>query len=86
MLRLQQSRARIPKYLINTSVANKTGDFDPFIANDVGVIEPTGAPPITACFFAMRHRGLWPNLEDAIARMSEKIWEYGLHQAGSSGT
>lgn len=77
-LRLQQFRTRIPKYITGAAVAHKTGDFDPFIANDVGVIEPQEAPPIIVCFFAARHRGIWANLEDVIARMSEKIWEYGL--------
>jgi beta-lactamase class A len=78
ILRLQQYKSRIPKYLIGASVGHKTGDFDPFIANDVGVIEPFGKPPIIACFFSSHHRGIWANLEDAIARMSEKVWEYGL--------
>jgi beta-lactamase class A len=85
ILRLQQYRTRIPKYLFGATVAHKTGDFDPFIANDVGVIEPFGRPPIIACFFACHHRGIWANLEEAIARMSEKVWEYGLHLDRASG-
>jgi beta-lactamase class A len=79
ILRLQILRTRIPKYLFGAIVAHKTGDFDPFIANDVGVIEPYGRPPIIVCFFSTHHRGIWANLEDGIARMSEKVWEYGLH-------
>lgn len=74
----QVYETRIPKYLFAAKVGHKTGDFQPFIANDVGVIEPFARPPIIACFFAARHRGVWANLEDAIARMSEKVWEYGL--------
>jgi beta-lactamase class A len=76
MLGLQQFATRIPKYVFGAKVAHKTGDFDPFIANDVGIIQPFGRPPIVACFFAARHRGIWANLEDAIARMSEKVYEY----------
>ena len=83
-LRLQQFRSRIPKYLFGATAANKTGDFEPFIANDVGVIEPHGAPPIIACFFASRHRGIWGDLDEAIARMSEKVWEYGIHAAAAA--
>jgi beta-lactamase class A len=78
ILRLQIYETRIPKYLSAATVAHKTGDFRPFIANDVGVIEPFGRLPIITCFFAARYRGIWANVEDAIARMSEKIWEYGL--------
>ncbi len=85
ILRRQQYRTRIPKYLFAAEVAHKTGDFDPFIANDVGVIEPFEAPPIIVCFFASRHRGLWVYLEDAIARMGEKVWEYAIYSSAVSG-
>ncbi len=78
ILHLQQFRTRLPKYLFGASVAHKTGDFDPFIANDVGVIQPADRPPIIACFFSARHRGIWANLEDAIARMGEKVYDYEL--------
>jgi beta-lactamase class A len=78
ILKSQIYESRIPKYLFAAPVGHKTGDFQPLIANDAGVIEPFGRAPIIACFFASRHRGIWTNLEDAIARMSEKIWEYSL--------
>jgi beta-lactamase class A len=79
ILRLQQYKTRIPKYLFGAAVAHKTGDFEPFIANDVGVIEPNEKPPIIVCFFSSHYRGIWAYLEDAIARMSELVWEYGMH-------
>ena len=79
ILHLQISRSRLPKYLVEARVAHKTGDFSPFIANDVGVIESHDIPPIIVCVFASRHRGIWENLEDTIARMSEKIWDYGIY-------
>jgi len=78
ILRLQQFKTRIPKYLFGATTAHKTGDFEPFIANDVGVIEPFGKSPVVVCLFSAHHRGIWANLEDAIARISEKVWEYGL--------
>ena len=78
ILHLQISRSRLPKYLVEAKVAHKTGDFNPFIANDVGVIEPYDAPPVIMSVFVSGHRGIWENLEDAIARMSEKVWEYAV--------
>lgn len=79
ILHSQISRSRLPKYLPEAQVAHKTGDFNPFIANDVGVIESHEIPPIIMCVFATHHRGIWENLEDTIARMSEKVWEYGIY-------
>jgi len=81
IMRLQQHRARMPRYLIGATCAHKTGDFEPFIANDVGIIEPYGAPPAIAVFLNSRHRGLWANLEEAVARMAEKVWERALSLA-----
>ena len=78
ILRLQQFNTRIPKYLFGTTTPHKTGDFGPFIANDVGFIEPYQRTPVLVCFFNRHHRGIWANLEDAVARMSEKVWEYAL--------
>ena len=81
ILHLQISRSRLPKYLVEAKVAHKTGDFNPFIANDVGVIESHDTPPVIMCVLAAGHRGIWENLEDAIARMSEKVWEYGIYSS-----
>ncbi len=79
MLRNQISRTRLPKYLPEVKVAHKTGDFDPFIANDVGVIESRNLAPIIICVMMAGHRGNWENLEDTIARIAEKVWEYGVY-------
>ena len=86
ILRLQISRSRLPKYLPEATVAHKTGDFNPFIANDVGVIESDACPPIIICVMTARHRGHWENLEDAIARMAEKVWEFGLPRHNTPAT
>ena len=80
ILRLQQFSTRIPKYLFGAVTAHKTGDFGPFVANDVGFIEPYQRTPVIVCFFSRHHRGIWANLEDAVARMSEKVWEYALQE------
>ena len=76
LLRAQHYGARVPKYLQGAIVAHKTGDFGPFIANDVAVIEGEDTAPVVACFFSTHHRGEYASLEDAIARMSEKVWDY----------
>ncbi|MBI3734854.1 MAG: serine hydrolase [Chloroflexi bacterium] len=81
ILGLQQFTSRIPKYLFGAVTPHKTGDFGPFIANDVGLIQPYGRPPVVLCFFNRRHRGIWAHLEDAVARMSEKVWEYAVSVA-----
>jgi len=78
ILRLQQFGTRIPKYLFAATAPHKTGDFGPFIANDVGLIEPYQHSRVIVCFFNRHHLGIWANLEDAVARMSEKVWEYAL--------
>jgi len=79
MLRLmgmQQMRTRIPKYMDDeTRTPHKTGDFPPYIANDVGLIE-TSAGRVVVVFFSAHHRGYYAELEDAIARMSEQVWAY----------
>jgi beta-lactamase class A len=79
VLRRQNYATRIPKYLLNAVAAHKTGDFGPFIANDAGLIEPFGKSPVVICIFTSKHRGIYANLEDAVARIGEKAWEYSLH-------
>ncbi|HLW54988.1 MAG TPA: serine hydrolase [Candidatus Angelobacter sp.] len=76
MMGLQQMRTRIPKYMDGeTRVPHKTGDFPPYIANDVGYIQ-TDAGRVVVVFFSAHHRGYYSELEDAIARMSEQVWAY----------
>jgi beta-lactamase class A len=76
MMGMQQMRTRIPKYLDDdTRVPHKTGDFPPYIANDVGFISTENAR-VVVVFFSTHHRGYYSELEDAIARMSEQVWAY----------
>jgi beta-lactamase class A len=76
LMGMQQMRTRIPKYMDDeTQVPHKTGDFPPYIANDVGLIE-TPAGRVVVVFFSAHHRGYYSELEDAIARMSEQVWAY----------
>jgi beta-lactamase class A len=81
LMGMQQMRTRIPKYMDGeTRVPHKTGDFPPYIANDVGLIE-TPAGRVVVVFFSAHHRGYYSELEDAIARMSEQVWAYFNYRA-----
>jgi beta-lactamase class A len=79
MLRImgqQQMRTRIPRFMLDdVETPHKTGDFPPYIANDVGLIE-TPAGRVVVVFFSAHHRGYYQELEDAIGRMSEQVWGY----------
>jgi beta-lactamase class A len=79
MLRImgqQQMRTRIPRFMLDeVETPHKTGDFPPYIANDVGLIE-TPAARVVVVFFSAHHRGYYSELEDAIGRMSEEVWAY----------
>ena len=76
MMGLQQMRTRIPKFIEDdANTPHKTGDFPPYIANDVGLIE-TPAGRVVVVFFNAHHRGFYSELEDAVARMSEQVWGY----------
>jgi beta-lactamase class A len=76
MMGRQQFRSRIPRFMMgDVSTPHKTGDFPPYIANDVGLIQ-TGSARVVVVFFSAHHRGYYQELEDAIGRMSEQVWAY----------
>jgi beta-lactamase class A len=76
MMGRQQFRTRIPRFMMgDVSTPHKTGDFPPYIANDVGLIQ-TGSARVVVVFFSAHHRGFYQELEDAIGRMSEQVWAY----------
>lgn len=72
MLRGQVYSSRLPKYVTGFRVAHKTGDFLPYIGNDVGVFE-SPKRSIVVCVFTSNHFGVGAQLEDAIARIGELI-------------
>lgn len=72
MLRGQIYSSRLPKYVTGFRVAHKTGDFLPYIANDVGIFE-SDKRSIVVCVFTANHFGIGAELEDAIARIGELI-------------
>ena len=73
ILTAQQLRQKIPKYLWGASVANKTGNFEPFIWSDVAIVTPYRGSPVVMCFLNQRHRGIRVLLEDCVARMAELV-------------
>lgn len=72
MLRGQVYSSRLPKYVTGFRVAHKTGDFLPYIGNDVGIFESPNRN-IIVCVFTAGHFGVGAQLEDAIARIGELI-------------
>ncbi len=75
IMRGQVYRTRLPKYVSNFNIPHKTGDFLPYIGNDVGVFESPTRNIIVSVFTA-DHFGIGANLEDAIGRIGEQIADY----------
>lgn len=75
IMRGQVYRSRLPKYVTNFAVPHKTGDFLPYIGNDVGIFE-SPARNIVVSVFTAQHFGSGNALEDAIGRIGEQIADY----------
>jgi beta-lactamase class A len=76
MMRAQQAGARrLPHFLTGTTVAHKTGDFPPVLANDVGVVyAKSGA--IVVSFFLNEITGNYGEAEDHMGRVTRQIVKY----------
>jgi beta-lactamase class A len=74
-MRGQLYATRIPRYLPFTPFGarppHKTGDFLPYIGNDVGILEAPGRRVVVSIFTA-NHFGLGTLLEEAIGRVTEQ--------------
>ncbi|MDH4270609.1 MAG: class A beta-lactamase-related serine hydrolase [Candidatus Aminicenantes bacterium] len=75
MMRGQIYRTRIPRFLSGFGVPHKTGDFLPFIANDVGVLESRGATIVVSIFTANHFGNGWA-LEEAIGHVAVEVAAY----------
>jgi beta-lactamase class A len=75
IMRGQIYGTRIPKYVTGYVVPHKTGDFLPFIGNDVGLLESEKAHIVLSIFTA-HHYGIGPYLEDAVGRIAEQVANY----------
>lgn len=75
MLRIMRGQvysSRLPKYVTGFTIPHKTGDFLPYIANDVGIFE-SQQRHVVVVVFTSGHFGLGAYLEDAIARIGELV-------------
>ncbi len=75
ILRKQQVNDRFPKYLGDVEVAHKTGDGQPYIANDAGILWVKDQP-IVLVVFTGRHRGTRAELHEAVARVAAYVARY----------
>lgn len=75
ILRGQLYRSRIPRFLAGWVVPHKTGDFLPYIADDVGVLESPERKVVLSVFTA-NHYGSGEALEEAIGRVAEQVAAY----------
>ncbi len=82
MMRGQVYGTRLPKYLSGVRLPHKTGDFLPYIGNDVGVLEMPGRTVVISVFTA-HHYGVGTYLEDAIGRIGEQVANYFGYRAAA---
>ncbi len=72
IMRKQVYSSRLPKYVTGYVIPHKTGDFLPYIGNDIGIFE-SEKRHVVVCVFTAHHYGIGAYLEDAIARIGELI-------------
>jgi beta-lactamase class A/uncharacterized membrane protein len=75
IMRGQVYRSRIPRLVSGFRIPHKTGDFLPYIGNDVGVLETAGTTVILSVFTA-NHFGGGDALEESIGRVAAEIAAY----------
>jgi beta-lactamase class A len=72
ILEMQQVNDRFPRYLRGIRIAHKTGDGQPFIANDAGILW-VNKQPVVLVVFTGHHRGETAALHDTIARIAALV-------------
>jgi beta-lactamase class A len=75
IMRGQVYRSRIPRYLTGYRVPHKTGDFLPYVGDDVGVLEAPGRTIVLSVFTA-DHYGSGEALENAIGLVAKEVGDY----------
>jgi beta-lactamase class A len=75
IMEMQQVNDRFPRYLHDVRIAHKTGDGQPVIANDAGVLW-VNKVPIVLVVFTGHHRGETAALHDTIARVAALVVEH----------
>ena len=75
MMRGQVYSSRLPRYVAGYRIPHKTGDFLPYIGNDVGILEGPSRRIVMSVFTA-NHFGAGDRLEDAVGRIAELTGNY----------
>ena len=75
IMRGQLYRTRIPRYLTGYTIPHKTGDFLPYVGDDVGVLEAPGRT-IVLTIFTGNHFGSGEMLENAIGLVAKEVADY----------
>jgi len=75
IMRGQLYRTRIPRYLNGYTIPHKTGDFLPYVGDDVGVLEAPGKR-IVISIFTGNHFGSGEMLENAIGLVAKDVADY----------
>ncbi len=75
IMRGQLYRTRIPRYITGYTIPHKTGDFLPFVGDDVGVLEAPGKT-IVLTVFTGNHFGSGEALENAIGLVAKDVADY----------
>jgi N-acetylated-alpha-linked acidic dipeptidase len=76
ILKRQQVNNRFPRYLgDDVEIAHKTGDGQPWVANDAGILWVKGTP-IVLVVFAGHHRGTTEEVHDAEARIAAIVADF----------
>jgi hypothetical protein len=75
IMRGQVYRTRIPRYVTGYRIPHKTGDFLPFVGDDVGVLEADGRT-IVISIFTGDHFGSGEMLENAIGLVARDVADY----------
>jgi beta-lactamase class A len=75
IMRAQLYRSRIPRYVTGYTIPHKTGDFLPYVGDDVGMLEMQGRTIVISIFTA-NHFGSGEMLENAIGLVAKDVADY----------
>jgi len=75
IMRGQLYRTRIPRYVTGYTIPHKTGDFLPYVGDDVGMLEAPDRTIIISIFTG-NHFGSGEALENAIGLVAKDVADY----------
>ena len=75
IMRGQLYRTRIPRYVTGYTIPHKTGDFLPYVGDDVGMLEAPSRTIIISVFTG-NHFGSGEMLENAIGLVAKEVADY----------